>query len=276
MLPSMVRDRIATPALSTPERLAERRQQALDFVERCQAVLRDRYGAKQVILFGSLAGQGVWHWDSDVDLAVAGLSQPDWLRAYDDLQTLAPSWLAVDVVRLEQVDPKVRARILQEQPMSSNPFLGLRQQLEDEQAALERTVIALNAALSQVGQVPEDFAVRTLASYINDFYRRCERMSERVAVALDGGLPQGVDWHRALLRQVAGAQPGGRPALWAGELLLDLDEYRKFRHLIHHKYGDELRPDYVLELAELAPTMLVKIQQAIAVFTQWLEGQAGA
>ena len=30
-----------------------------------------------------------------------------------------------------------------------------------------------------------------LASYVDDFYKGCERLCERVAVALDGGLPQG-------------------------------------------------------------------------------------
>jgi len=67
-------------------------------------------------------------------------------------------------------------------------------------------------------------------------------MSERVAVTLDGGLPQGQNWHQALLRQVAetgGAEP---PPLRSGVLLLDLDEYRKFHHVVHHKYGDELKP----------------------------------
>ena len=96
-------------------------------------------------------------------------------------------------------------------------------------------------------------------------------MSERVAVTLDGGLPQGQNWHQALLRQVAeigGAEP---PPLRSGVLLLDLDEYRKFRYVVHRKYGDELKPEYVLALAELAPSVLPKVHQAIVKFTKWLD-----
>ncbi len=275
----MIRDRsvpsASIPSPSIPQALEARRQQALAFAQRCETLLQEQFGATQVIVFGSLTGDGVWHWDSDVDLAVAGLSQQQWLQAYDELEAIAPDWLAVDLVRLEIVEPAVKARILQEQPMSPNQYLALKQALEDELLALERTTVALEAAIERAKPSRDDYDLRALASYINDFYRRCERMSERVAVVLDGGLPQGIDWHRALLRQVAESGSEGRPALWSGSFLLDLDEYRKFRHVVHHKYGDELRPDYVFSLAELAPTMAVKVREAIAAFGQWLMVQTG-
>jgi predicted nucleotidyltransferase len=151
--------------------------------------LREQFGATQVIWFGSLVGQSPWHWGSDLDIAVAGLSNRTWLKAYGCLESLV--------------------------------------------AALEKVTSDLEVALEQSKSVPEDFAIRTLASYINDFYRRCERMSERVAVTLDGGLPQGVNWHQALLKQVGDGGGENRPPLWSGSLLFDLDEYRKFRHVLH-------------------------------------------
>lgn len=253
--------------------LAQRRQVALAVAHDCEQVLRDRFRASNVRVFGSLAGQSPWHWDSDLDLAVAGLSFEQWLAAVEAVRAIAPDWLAVDLVRLETINPAVRRRILQDTSMPDNKFLALKEHLTDELRALEQTTAALTRAIQQAASVPEDFAVRTLASYLMDFYRRCERMSERVAVTLDGGLPQGKNWHQALLHQVA--EPGGdnRPPLWHGSLLIELDAYRRFRHVVHHKYGDDLRPDYVLELAEMAPGMLPKIQGAIAQFTDWLEQQ---
>ncbi|MCQ3976400.1 MAG: hypothetical protein DPW09_23465, partial [Anaerolineae bacterium] len=59
--------------LPPTEQLSEtelRRQQALQAAETCIALLKNRFRARQVILFGSLAGQGVWHSQSDIDLAV--------------------------------------------------------------------------------------------------------------------------------------------------------------------------------------------------------------
>lgn len=266
---------LPTPALLTASQpypaseLEQRRQTALALAQQCQQVLRAQFGATQVIIFGSLRGDSPWHWNSDLDLAVSGLSQSVWLQAYDALTNLAPDWLKIDLVRLEQISLPVYQRIVEKVPMPTHPYLALKAHLQDEVIALAKTTDAITVALAKLATVPEDFATRTLASYINDFYRRCERMSERVAVTLDGGLPSGVNWHQALLRQVAEAN-SVRPPLWTGALLLDLDEYRKFRHILHHKYGDELRPDYVASLAELAPVMAVGVQAAIAQFNQWL------
>jgi hypothetical protein len=53
-------------------------------------------------------------------------------------------------------------------------------------------------------------------------------------------------------------------------LLFDIDEYRKFRHVLHHKYGDQLKLDNVLALANRSPEMLTKVRRATALFTQWL------
>jgi len=262
------------PISQTNDRLEQRREVALAIAAEGDRLLRDRFGATDVRVFGSVTGQGPWHWDSDLDLAVAGLTFEQWLAASEAVRAIAPDWLSVDLVRLETIDPAVRRRILQEHPMPENKFLVLKEQLDDEAQALEKTANSMILALEQASNVPEDFAVRTLASYLNDFYRRCERMSERVAVALDGELPQGSNWHQALLRQVS--EPGGenRPPLWSGALLFDLDEYRRFRHVVHHKYGDELRPDYVLRLAEMAPGMVPRVQGAIVTFNQWLIEQA--
>jgi hypothetical protein len=72
------------------------------------------------------------------------------------------------------------------------------------------------------------------------------------------------------------AEIGGenRPALWQGSLLLQLNDYRKFRHLARHNYNLQLRKERVLELAQQTDIIIAKIQEAIALFNQWLESQA--
>ena len=92
-------------------------------------------------------------------------------------------------------------------------------------------------ALERVGDEPDEFAVRALTSYIDDFYKGCERICERVAVTLDDGLPQGDRWHQALLGQMGAVGGEGRPAVFRGPLLLELDDYRRFRHRVRHIYG---------------------------------------
>ena len=268
----------STPTLSQtitvdPNLLEQRRQIAVQLAQQFEVLLQ-QFGAERVIPFGSVLGNSPWHWNSDLDLAVVGMSQTQWLEAYEHLIAITPNWLHLDLVRLENVSSQVKARILQDPPMPNHPYLLLKEQLTDELSALDQTAIELETAVEQTPTIPENLATRALASYIVDFYKRCERMSERVAVALDGGLPQGQNWHQALLRQVADSGQADRPPLWSGSLLLDLDEYRKFRHVVHHKYGNELKLDYVVRLANLAASMQVKLHQDIDRFSHWLVQQA--
>ena len=71
--------------------LAARKQTALEIAEKCQQILLQQ-GAKAVILFGSLTGESPWHWASDIDLAVTGMSEPQRWDAYSVLERISPDW----------------------------------------------------------------------------------------------------------------------------------------------------------------------------------------
>ncbi|MGM0574403.1 MAG: nucleotidyltransferase family protein [Myxococcota bacterium] len=72
------------------------------------ARLRDEYGARRVILFGSLAWGGV-HASSDVDLAVEGVPYSRRGEAMYDLGRLFDA--VVEVFLLEELPPDFRRRI---------------------------------------------------------------------------------------------------------------------------------------------------------------------
>jgi predicted nucleotidyltransferase len=255
-------------------KLEERRQEALALVAQCTRLLQSRYGATRVIPFGSALGEGVWHERSDLDLAVEGLSAGALWQAEKDLEAMMPSWLAVDLVPLERVAPEVRSRILGERSMPEDPYLALNTRLEDELIDLERIAHGVELAVERAGAAPDEFATRALASYVDDFYKGCERLCERIAVTLDGGLPQGERWHQMLLGQMGEPGGGGRPPLFGGSLLLELDEYRRFRHRVRHIYGYELETERVLALARGVASILGRVQAAVTAFSRWLEGQA--
>jgi len=69
--------------------------------------------------------------------------------------------------------------------------------------------------------------MRALPATLMISTRGCERLCERVAVALDGGLPQGERSHQVLLGRWGSLAVMGRPPVFSGSLLLDLDEYRR-------------------------------------------------
>lgn len=77
-------------------------QDALELATRCADLLQERFGAKRVIPFGSVAGYGNWHPGSDLDLAVEGLAPEQFFRAWSTLHELLPPGLDVDLVDLEQ------------------------------------------------------------------------------------------------------------------------------------------------------------------------------
>ncbi|MEW6753353.1 MAG: nucleotidyltransferase domain-containing protein [Candidatus Latescibacterota bacterium] len=258
-----------------PTRLETRRQEACLASERCAAALRERFGARRVVLFGSAAGDGPWHERSDLDLAVEGLS-PAALRAAEGyLESLVPAWLRVDLVPVEHAAPAVLARILGEKTMPPDALANLTERVAGELASVERVVAGLQDALGRTGERVDEFGARALASYVEDFYSGCERMCQRVALALDGTLPAGEEWHRQLLRQMGQPGGGGRPAVFDAPLLLDLDEYRRFRHRSRHLYGYELEAERVLSLARGVEPLFVQVREAVGRFAAWC-GSAAA
>jgi predicted nucleotidyltransferase len=70
--------------------------------EHLAAVLRDRFGARRVLLVGSLA-HGTFRAGSDIDLAVEGLAPALLFRAGAVLEREADGF-AVDLVPLEDAD----------------------------------------------------------------------------------------------------------------------------------------------------------------------------
>lgn len=152
--------------------------------------------------------------------------------------------------------------------MPDSPLLALKSRLDDELIGLERIADGLEMALERAGEAPDEFAMRALASYVDDFYKGCERLCERVAVALDGGLPQGEHWHHVLLGQMGKPGGHGRPPLFGGSLLLDLDAYRWFRHRVRHIYGYELEAERVLTLGRGVTSLRERVKTSIADFTR--------
>ncbi|MGH7859120.1 MAG: nucleotidyltransferase family protein [Candidatus Binatia bacterium] len=101
------------------ERWARERESALEaakaaraVAERLAGLLRARYGARRVILGGSLA-RGDFHRGSDIDLAVEGISPEEFFRAGAALEENADGF-AVDLVPLESASPRYLATLERE------------------------------------------------------------------------------------------------------------------------------------------------------------------
>jgi predicted nucleotidyltransferase len=98
-------------ARRTPPPLLSPREQRVQesLMKRVQAaadLLKTRFGARRVILFGSLAHQGWFAPDSDVDLMVEGLATGDYWQAWRLVEEIVAD-RAVDLIELEMASPSL-------------------------------------------------------------------------------------------------------------------------------------------------------------------------
>jgi predicted nucleotidyltransferase len=93
--------------------IAERRRRALALARKAAQLLKSDFGAKEVILFGSLASRlGFTQW-SDIDLASRGIPSEHYLTAMDTVLHLDPEF-KIDLVELESCSPALFKSIEEE------------------------------------------------------------------------------------------------------------------------------------------------------------------
>lgn len=102
------------------KRAEQERQEQLQRTERARILaqqaaklLKEKFGAKLVVLFGSLAQRDFIHQRSDIDLAVEGIKSQDFWQAWAALDTLGAEF-EIDLVDVETISPKLRRAIEQE------------------------------------------------------------------------------------------------------------------------------------------------------------------
>ena len=93
----------------TPSDVAAR-DDLLKRVRSAAATLRIPYGAKRVILFGSLAHKAWYSADSDVDLAVEGLPGDAYWRAWRPVEEIIGD-RPVDLIEVETARESLRGAI---------------------------------------------------------------------------------------------------------------------------------------------------------------------
>jgi len=99
---------LAPNRLTPTEQVAQ--EALLCRVRDAAALLKSRFEARRVILFGSLAHQAWFMPDSDVDLAVEGLGSNDYWQAWRMAEEMIKD-REVDLIELETASPSLRQAI---------------------------------------------------------------------------------------------------------------------------------------------------------------------
>jgi hypothetical protein len=131
---------------------------------------------------------------------------------------------------------------------------------------VERAVQGLERAKKR----NDDYYLDGVALNLHGFYSGLERIFERIALAIDGSVPSGINWHRELLNQMAIEIPDVRPAVISSELEDNLEEYRGFRHVVRNVYSYRLNPEKIEGLVVRLKTVLEKAEIDIKGFANFL------
>lgn len=139
-------------------------------------------------------------------------------------------------------------------------------------AAIEKELADLNALKQEKDDLgPGPIHPRILGSMLHDFYTGAERIFQTIAEELDGGLPTGEEWHRALLDQMTLNLEGIRPPVLEDALRERLDEYLRFRHVFRNIYGFQLQRKRCEPLADQLDDVLDSLSHQLETFCTFLK-----
>jgi predicted nucleotidyltransferase len=274
----MTLDQIATCRDSAVRRQNQRQQdlslhqhRGWNVAHQAAKLLQEKFAVTKVALFGSLLHLQKMHYHSDVDLAVWGLSDDRYYQAVAELLDL-DSEFSIDLVQVESASPPLQNAILTTgielenvsahpitlPALSTNaqvmtPYAPLVGQIRQDLAELEGLIQQSGRLLQKVLETGDEDYLGTIALNIHSFYTSTERIFRDIAQSIDGGLPDGADWHRRLLRQMSAEIPNIRPPVITIETRTALAEYCAFRHVVRNVYTFNLRLDRVQQLARELP-----------------------
>ena len=90
--------------------ISKRRRRALTAARKASELLKSKFGAKEVILFGSLARRGAFTLFSDIDLAARGISSDRFFEAIDVVLGLSAEF-KIDLVEIKNSSPALLKNI---------------------------------------------------------------------------------------------------------------------------------------------------------------------
>lgn len=104
--------RVLAGRTQRPQKLAqmeERQQQGLEVARKCARILKEEFGARRVVLFGSMLNPEQMWWGSDIDLAVWGLPEEDFFKAGAAIER--GHTFSIDLVEIQHARPHILSAI---------------------------------------------------------------------------------------------------------------------------------------------------------------------
>ena len=270
-------------------------QRAWQTAHRVAAMLYEDFGATQVVVFGSLAGQKWFSKGSDIDIAVWGLPGDTYLNALWEIRNFSPEF-KIDLVNFHSAKGRFRERIQSqairvqhgETDCSSQTIpteiekmddkmnnRELIERIADEHRKVERTVeeIKVRVKKMEAASAEELTDLKDLvAMRLPVFYMGIENIFKRVAQEIDMDEPQGKNWHTDLLQQMSMSR-ASRPSVISEKTAAALTLILKFRHRVRNIYVFELEIEKTVENAQQVCDIFDGLSTELDTFIVWLKRQ---
>ena len=275
-------------------------QRAWKTAYRVATVLYQDFGAAKVAVFGSLAEHGGFRKESDIDIAVWGLSDAQYRDARWEIADSCPEF-KIDLINFEESTGLFRERVqhqaillkkdatgIDNQPpyeYRHTPIIPARngaiyemnrskliQRIVDERVKIERVIDSITELLAEIEvAVPRHrkFFEELTAKKLVEVYNGIERIFGRIAREVDMHIPSGSRWHNDLLEQMAELRPE-RPPVISQQTLLKLKDLLDFRHKINNIYSDELIYKKAEEHANPIPGLFATVAKELDTFAAFL------
>jgi len=159
-------------------------------------------------------------------------------------------------------------------------YLALKARVEEEldnirrlEKSLKKLRVFPRIATDNISGLPldDEISCRVLGSYLHDYYCCLERVFVHVARSFGERVPDGSQWHKELLEEMALAIPGVRVAVISKETKGKLDELRGFRHVFRNMYGFNLDPEKLRALLTKLPAISSAAKKDLAKFFQQMD-----
>jgi len=129
--------------------------------------------------------------------------------------------------------------------MNTKRIGDLISEIKDEMTMLESLVedIRETSAAIPSGRKKKRIYEESLALKLHNFYTGCERIFQKIAGDINGGVPVTFDWHRRLLYSMSLEIEKLRPPVISKDTARALGEYLAFRHVVRNIYGFEIESE---------------------------------
>jgi len=153
-----------------------------------------------------------------------------------------------------------------------NTYQQIEKRIYGECLIIDKVVNRALLAWTEAGKHPDaqSLYLDSVALNLHGFYTGVERLFELIARHIDESVPSDKNWHKNLLKQMSSNYKNYRPAIISQSIFLELDEFRRFRHVVRNIYTTSLAPDRMKTIMNNLPATWKQLKDELHAFADFL------